>query len=285
MVACISHSFPYIFSIFSRLADDKLVLASLDQYLLVNSRDLQYGAADSLAVMRLVNLYALFRGLAKMNYQIPYSSNAESILFQLMTENEWDLSSAGIHSVSLQWLFQQEKISKLLSYQILKFSRSTSSNGTENRVQGRNDRFLSKEAIAKLVAAGDNYGAKIFVCLLTDLTKDIGQEHDIISVVTLMESLITIFPAASNQLCLCGIGKVIYTLFYNTSHAFYPQILEAISVLIFRILSLVQPEILSDDENWFAVTMKVIYSTLAYSNLLAVAGIYSDSLFIFIFCS
>ncbi|XP_040996835.1 protein PUTATIVE RECOMBINATION INITIATION DEFECT 1 isoform X3 [Juglans microcarpa x Juglans regia] len=241
-----------------RLADEKLVLASLDQYLLVNGRDLQYGAADSLAVMRLVNLYALFRGLAKMNYQIPYSSKAESILFQLMTENEWDLSSAGIHSVSLKWLFQQEKISKLLSYQILKFSRSTSSNGTDIIVQGRNDRVLSKEAIAKLVAAGDNYGATIFVCLLTDLAKDIGQEHDIISVVTLMETIITIFPAASNQLCLCGIGKVIYTLCYDTSHTFSPQILKAISVLIFKILRLVQPEILSSDENWLAVTMKLM---------------------------
>ncbi|KAG6667620.1 hypothetical protein CIPAW_01G113500 [Carya illinoinensis] len=241
-----------------RLADEKLVLASLDQYLLVNSRDLQYGAADSLAVMRLVNLYALFRGLAKMNYQIPYSSKAESILFQLMTENEWDLPSSGIHSVSLKWLFQQEKISKLLSYQILRFSRSTSSNGTDIIVQGRNDRILSKEAIAKLVAAGDNYGATIFVCLLTDLAKDNGQEHDIISVVTLMETIITIFPAASNQLCLCGIGKAIYTLCYDTSHTFSPQIVKAISVLSFKILRLVEPEILSSDENWLAVTMKLM---------------------------
>ncbi|KAG2726365.1 hypothetical protein I3760_01G108400 [Carya illinoinensis] len=241
-----------------RLADEKLVLASLDQYLLVNSRDLQYGAADSLAVTRLVNLYALFRGLAKMNYQIPYSSKAESILFQLMTENEWDLPSSGIHSVSLKWLFQQEKISKLLSYQILRFSRSTSSNGTDIIVQGRNDRILSKEAIAKLVAAGDNYGATIFVCLLTDLAKDNGQEHDIISVVTLMETIITIFPAASNQLCLCGIGKAIYTLCYDTSHTFSPQIVKAISVLSFKILRLVEPEILSSDENWLAVTMKLM---------------------------
>ncbi|KAG6731064.1 hypothetical protein I3842_01G111200 [Carya illinoinensis] len=241
-----------------RLADEKLVLASLDQYLLVNSTDLQYGAADSLAVMRLVNLYALFRGLAKMNYQIPYSSKAESILFQLMTENEWDLPSSGIHSVSLKWLFQQEKISKLLSYQILRFSRSTSSNGTDIIVQGRNDRILSKEAIAKLVAAGDNYGATIFVCLLTDLAKDNGQEHDIISVVTLMETIITIFPAASNQLCLCGIGKAIYTLCYDTSHTFSPQIVKAISVLSFKILRLVEPEILSSDENWLAVTMKLM---------------------------
>lgn len=268
-----SCSFPYIFSISSRLADEKLVLASLDQYLLVNSRDLQYGAADSLAVTRLVNLYALFRGLAKMNYQIPYSSKAESILFQLMTENEWDLPSSGIHSVSLKWLFQQEKISKLLSYQILRFSRSTSSNGTDIIVQGRNDRILSKEAIAKLVAAGDNYGATIFVCLLTDLAKDNGQEHDIISVVTLMETIITIFPAASNQLCLCGIGKAIYTLCYDTSHTFSPQMVKAISVLSFKILRLVEPEILSSDENWLAVTMKVIFSTLAYFNLLDVVGI------------
>ncbi|GLT71030.1 hypothetical protein SLA2020_430750 [Shorea laevis] len=123
-----------------RLADEKLVLASLEDYLLVNCSDLQSGAADSLAVMRLVNLYGLFRGLAEMGYRIPYSLKAEGILFQLMTENEWDLPSAGIHSLSLKC-----------------------SNGTDIIVHGRNDQVPYAQAIAELVAAGDNYGATIFL--------------------------------------------------------------------------------------------------------------------------
>jgi hypothetical protein len=272
-MVCLSHFFPHIHSIFfPRLADEKLVLASLEDYLLVNCSDLQSGAVDSLAVMRLVNLYGLFRGLAEMRYQIPYSLKAEGILFQLMTENEWDLPSTGIHSVSLKWLFQQEKISKQLSYQILKFCRSDSSNGTDIVVHGRNDQVPYAQAIAELVAAGDNYGATIFVCLLIELAKNDGQEHDIISVVNLVETIINIFPDASEQLCLNGLGKAIYTLYYDSSHTYSPQILMATSILIFNILSLVRPEILIDDENWLAVIMKVINLTLTSSNLLAVVG-------------
>ncbi|KAK9902978.1 hypothetical protein M0R45_001369 [Rubus argutus] len=77
-----------------RLADDKLVLASLEQYILVNSTDLQSGAIDSFTKMMLVHLYGLYRGLTKVSYEIPFSPEAERILFQIVTENEWDLPSA-----------------------------------------------------------------------------------------------------------------------------------------------------------------------------------------------
>ncbi|KAM3756392.1 hypothetical protein ACB098_02G108200 [Castanea mollissima] len=250
-----------------RLADEKSVLASLEQYLLVNSNDLQSGATDSLALMRVVNLYGLFRDLASMSSQIPYSLKAERILFQLLTENEWDLPCTIVHSVSLKWLFQQEKISKQLSYQVLQFCRSNISVGTDIIVHGRNDRVLNTQAFAELVATGDNYGATILVGLLIQLAKDEGQEHDIISVANLMQIIINIFPAASDQLCLHGIGKAIYTLYYDSSYASSPAILKATSVLSFNILSLVQPEILSDDEYWLAVTMKF----MDYFNLSEVA--------------
>ena len=220
--------------------------------------------------MRVVNLYGLFRGLASMSSQIPYSLKAERILFRLLTENEWDLPSAIVHSVSLKWLFQQEKISKQLSYQVLQFCRSNISNGTDIIVHGRNDRVLNAQAFAELVATGDNHGATILVCLLIQLAKDEGQEPDIISVANLMQIIINIFPAASDQLCLHGIGKAIYTLYYDSSYASSPAILIATSVLSFNILSLAQPEILSDDEYWLAVTMKVNNLTLTNSSLLAI---------------
>ncbi|KAA8548339.1 hypothetical protein F0562_000023 [Nyssa sinensis] len=75
-----------------RLADDKLVLASLEQYILVNRSEFFYEAADSVTIEILVNLYGLYRGLAKMSYQISYSPEAERILFHLVTEKEWDLA-------------------------------------------------------------------------------------------------------------------------------------------------------------------------------------------------
>jgi hypothetical protein len=94
----------------ARLADDNMALASLEQYVLLNSSDSHNWTTDSLTVTRLVNLYSLLRGLGNMNYQIHYSREAEEIIFQLINNGEWDLLSARIHTVSLKWLFQQENI-------------------------------------------------------------------------------------------------------------------------------------------------------------------------------
>lgn len=94
---------------FCRLADDKLVFASLEQYILVNRTSL---ISDSPAVLQLVNLYSLCRSLQNKRYQISYSLEAERIVFHLLNEYDWDLGSCDIHLESLKWLFQQESISK-----------------------------------------------------------------------------------------------------------------------------------------------------------------------------
>ncbi|KAK9288539.1 hypothetical protein L1049_016998 [Liquidambar formosana] len=241
-----------------RLADEKLVLASLEQYILVNSSDFLFVAVDSVTMVQLLNLYGLYRGLAKMNYQIPYSPEAERILFQLVVEKEWDMPSARIHSTALKWMFQQEKISKPLSYQILKFCRSSSSNGNHIIANGNNYQNIDVQVIAELVAAGDNYGAMLLVCLLKQLVEEEGHEHDIISVLNLMTIIINIFPSASNQFCLHGIGNAVQNLYYHSSNSSLPQIFIAISLLVFNILRTVHSEILSDDEAWLAVTMKLM---------------------------
>ncbi|KAL5849112.1 hypothetical protein ACOSQ3_007178 [Xanthoceras sorbifolium] len=240
-----------------RLADEKLVLASLEQYILVNNSNFQYEAADSLTMMWLVNLYSLYRSFAEMSYQIPYSQEAERILFHLVTENEWDLLSAEIHPLSLRWLFQQEKISKAMSQQILKLCRSYSSNEPVV-VQGKSSQTINDKVIAELVAAGDNYGAAILVSLLIQLVEQEAQAHDIISVLNFMATTIKIFPAASDQLCFHGIGNAIQPLFYSSSHSSSTQSFMAASFLLFNILRSVHSEILSDDETWLAVTMKLI---------------------------
>ncbi|OVA12984.1 hypothetical protein BVC80_1157g24 [Macleaya cordata] len=241
-----------------RLADEKQVLASLEQYILVNSSNFQCGLAHSMTLMQLVLLYALYRGTAKMSYQIPYSPEAEKLLFHLIIEKEWDLLSARIHPVALKWLFQQEKISRYLSHQILNFCRSNSPNGIQIIVHGNHNQKIDLQTIAELVAAGDNFGAKLLVSLLKQLQEEEGQTKNITLVMNLMAVIINILPDASDQLCLHGIGTAIHTLYYYSSYSSSPQIFVTCSLLMFNILRSVQPETLSDHEVWFLVTTKLL---------------------------
>ncbi|VVA35890.1 PREDICTED: PRD1 [Prunus dulcis] len=123
------------------------------------------------------------------------------------------------------WLFQQEKLSTPLSYQLLKFSGKNIANGII--VHGKNSHMVNVNLIAELIAGGDNHGSTLLVSLLTQLLEK-GHENDIISEVNLVATIVNIFPIASDQLCL------------HVHH-----------------------EILSDDECCLAVTMKVTYLILA----------------------
>lgn len=204
-----------------------------------------------------------------MSCQIPYSPEAERLLFHLLTENEWDLPSAMIHSLSLKWLFQQEKISKPLSYQILKFCRSNSSLAIDN-VHGRSNETVNEKVIAELVAMGDNYGASLLVCLLIQLIEEEGEVHDIVSVMNFIATVTNIFPAASDQLCSHGIGNAISALCNSSTYFSSSDIFTAVSILIFNILRLVHPEVLSvsDEEAWFTVTKKVIVLAVSLNMLI-----------------
>ncbi|XP_057958708.1 protein PUTATIVE RECOMBINATION INITIATION DEFECT 1 [Malania oleifera] len=240
-----------------RLADEKLILASLEQYLLVNSDSLCRDA-DSVALTRLVNLYGLYRHLAEIGYQISYSPEAERILFQIMVEKCWDLPSDRIHLASLKWLFQQEKIIKPLTDQILKVCRSNISRDNHISVHGKPSPNINVQRIAELVAMGDNFGATIFTCLLKQLVVEEDREHDIISVVNLMAVIINIFPAASDKLCLHGMGSAMQNLICHLSHFSSQHSRMAISLLVFNILRSLHPGTVYDDEGWVVVTMKLI---------------------------
>ncbi|KAF5950529.1 hypothetical protein HYC85_012522 [Camellia sinensis] len=240
-----------------RLADEKLVLASLEQYILVNSSEFRYGASDSVPMELLVNLYGLYRGLAKKSYQISYSPEAERILFHLVTEKEWDLPSSRIHSTSLKWLFQQEKICKPLCNQILKLCRCNSSQGNHIIMHGNSSQNIGVHRIGELAASGDNFAATLLVYVLKDLIEE-HQDHDIVSVVSILAEIINIFPAASDQLCLHGIGSVIQNLYYYSRHSSSPMFM-VICQLTFSILYSVHSESLSDDDEvWLAITMKLM---------------------------
>ncbi|KAL6960058.1 hypothetical protein U1Q18_025090 [Sarracenia purpurea var. burkii] len=239
-----------------RIADEKLVLASLEQYIIVNSGVYLYGAADSVPVDLLVNLYGLYRGFAKKSYQISYSLEAEKILFNLISEKEWDLPSSSIHSTSLKWLFQQEKICKPLSSQILKLSRCNSSHINDIVTHRNSCQNTQIHTIAELVASEDNLAAALLIYVLKELVEE-HRELDIISVLGTVAVIINIFPAASDQLCLHGIGSVIQSLYYYSGHSSV-QMFVVISQLTFSILHLVHSESLSDDLTWLAITMKLM---------------------------
>ncbi|KAL1807105.1 hypothetical protein ACET3Z_030173 [Daucus carota] len=241
-----------------RLADDKLVLASLEQYILLNNIELLYGAAKSETIEILVNVYGLYRSLAKMSYQIPYSPEAERILFHLASEKDWDLLSSRIHFKSLKWLFQQEKMCKLLSTQILKLCRCSTSVANHILLHGKNSQSLDVLTLAELVASEDNFSATLLVYLLRELVEEGGQEDDIISTLNLIAEIIDTCPGASDQLCLHGIGIAIENLYYYSRNASFPNTYMNMLKLIFRIFSSVRSKSISEDESWLAVTMKLM---------------------------
>ncbi|XP_002516401.2 protein PUTATIVE RECOMBINATION INITIATION DEFECT 1 [Ricinus communis] len=235
-----------------RLADEKFILASLEQYIFINTSD----TINSLTMMQLVNLYGNCRSVAEMDCRFPYSPEAERILFHLLTENEWDLPSSRIHLVSLKWLFRQEKISKPLSYEVLKFCQTNGSNDTQIVVHGEGNQLMNVQVIAELLTSEDNYAARLLVCLLVHLVEEESHEDDVTSFLNLLAIIISISPTASDQLSLNGIGRAIQNICYNPSHFSSPQIFMAISLLVFNILKSVHSKALCEDEAWLAVTVK-----------------------------
>ncbi|CAH2040442.1 unnamed protein product [Thlaspi arvense] len=236
-------------------ADEKLVLASVEQYILVNSGEFLYEAVDSVPMELLINLYSLYRGLAKMSYQIPYSPEAERIMFHLINENKWDLSSARIHFKSMKWLFQQEKICKPLSCQILKLCQCFYLYGNPILMHESSGKNIDIRTIAELAASEDNFVATLLVYVLKELVEEDDQKPVIISVLGTIAMIINIFPAAADQLCLHGISTAIQSLFYHFGHS-SPEMFMVVSRLTFGILHSVHSVSLSEDKAWLAITMK-----------------------------
>ncbi|XP_058103198.1 protein PUTATIVE RECOMBINATION INITIATION DEFECT 1 isoform X2 [Magnolia sinica] len=232
------------------LADDRQVLASLEQYILVNNANV----ADSTSLTRLVHLYGLIRG-ADTSYQTPYSLEAENLLFHLLVEKDWDLLSARIHPRALKWLFQQDRIRAPLSAQILNFCRFNSEKETQISNHGNNTQMTDIEVIAELVAASDNIGASLLVSLLKQLQEE-GREDYITSLMNLMAEILNIFPAASNQFCQNGISDVIRSLYYSTYSS--ARIFTTCSILVFNILQSAYPQMLLDHKPWHLVTTKLL---------------------------
>ncbi|KAK6161623.1 hypothetical protein DH2020_005004 [Rehmannia glutinosa] len=151
----------YVSSLYNdRIADEKLVLSSLEQFILLNSSDFLCGASASVTIEIL-----------------------------LLAEKDWDILSTKIHLTSLRWLFQQEKLCKSLSAQILKFCRCNSSIGNNVVIDHETSQKVDLHLFAELITSGDNFGAMIFICLLGDLVENGCEDYDIISVLKAFDGL------------------------------------------------------------------------------------------------
>ncbi|GER27846.1 protein PRD1 [Striga asiatica] len=248
----------YVSSLYNdRIADEKVVLSSLEQFILLNSSNFPCGASASVTIEVVVNLYGLYRGFAKMSYQIPYSLEAEKILFQLLAGKNWDSLSTKIHMTSLTWLFQQEKLCKSLSTQILKFCRCNSSIGDTVVINRNRQLKVDLNLLAELITMGNNFGAMIFVCLLGDLVENNSNDYDIISVLSVCTKIIEIAPVASDRFCINGIDLVLQSI-YNHSSQSFPELFIATCQFVFSLLRSVQPESMTSHEAWAGITVKLV---------------------------
>ncbi|XP_057795046.1 protein PUTATIVE RECOMBINATION INITIATION DEFECT 1 isoform X2 [Salvia miltiorrhiza] len=238
-------------------ADERLILSSLEQFILLNSGDFFCGASASVTVELLVNLYGFYRGFAKMCYQKPYSPEAERILFQLLEEKDWDSLSTKIHLTSLMWLFQQEKLCKFLYNQIFKFCRRNSSIDKNMVFDKDTKETVDLHVFAELIMSEGNFVALIFVCLLGDLVENSCQDYDIIPVLEACTQIIEMAPAASDQFCMHGIDGVLQNI-YTFSSCSSPKIFVCTNQLVFIILKSVQSDSLSSNDTWVGITMKLI---------------------------
>lgn len=229
-----------------------MVLASLEQYILVSKSDLLSGYHDPFTVTQLVNIYGFCRSVADASCHISYSLDAERILFQLVTESEWELHSSRIHRSSLKWLFKQDKIRNPLCYQVLKICQFLGPNGTRTTIV--HNRFIGAREIAELIAEGENYAGICVIRLLEQLVEE-GVEHEIISAVNFVSTILNIFPSSADQLLVHGLGNAIKLLFSDTNNSYSKQ--SVVLLLVFNILRSGHSGILSDDEAWRVVTVKV----------------------------
>ncbi|KAL0920940.1 hypothetical protein M5K25_007959 [Dendrobium thyrsiflorum] len=237
-----------------RFADDTQVLASLEQYILVNSNYFFSGTEDSLTLAQLVHLYGLYRG-SQRDEKMSYSPEAEKTLLNLLARDDLEVFSFGIHPMALKWLFQQERIMTYLSNQILKFCRLSRANESQLIVYSYGSQTMNMQLISELVVSGDNYVAQLLVSLLSELQGE-GGEDDMICVLNTMTEILKKFSDASIQLCMHSFSGAIRSIYYSPYCS--PQLFSSCSLLVFHVLYTTSHNVLSQEGEWLAVTVKLL---------------------------
>ncbi|XP_040378869.1 protein PUTATIVE RECOMBINATION INITIATION DEFECT 1 [Oryza brachyantha] len=239
----------YVCSFYNeRLAADNQILASVEQYILLNGGKFPHEIPGSLMLTLLVHLYAFVRGIS-FRFSIPHSPEAEKTLFHAMTLKEWDLLSSRVHPIGLKWLFQNEELMEPLSFQLLNFCKTVtlSSSG----------QLVDIQMIAELVYSGETCISSLLVSLLSQMIKE-DAEDEVLSVANVITEILVIFPCTSDQFVSCGIVDALGSVYVSL---YSSRIRAVCSLLVFNILHSASAMTFTYDDNvWIGLTMKLLDS-------------------------
>lgn len=199
----------------------------------------------------LVHLYAFVRGIS-FSCSIPHSPEAEKTLFHVMARKEWDLLLIRVHPIALKWLFQKEELMEPLSFQLLNFCKTFCEDKTV--MLSNNSQLVDIQMVAELVFLGETNISSLLVSLLSQIVKE-GTEDEVFSVVNVIAEILVIFPCSSVQFTSCGVVDVLASIYCSP---YSSRIKTVCSFLIFNILYSASAMTFSQEDEWLALTMKVL---------------------------
>ncbi|EEC77052.1 hypothetical protein OsI_15436 [Oryza sativa Indica Group] len=239
------------------------ILASVEQYILLNGAKFPHEIPGSLMLTLLVHLYAFVRGIS-FRFGIPHSPEAEKTLFHAMTHKEWDLLLIRVHLIALKWLFQNEELMEPLSFHLLNFCKFFCEDRTV--MLSSSTQLVDIQLIAELVYSGETCISSLLVSLLSQMIKE-SAEDEVLSVVNVITEILVSFPCTSDQFVSCGIVDALGSIYLSLCSS---RIKSVCSLLIFNILhSASAMTFTCDDDAWLALTMKLLdcfNSSLAYTS-------------------
>uniref|UniRef100_A0A804R5P8 Protein PRD1 n=1 Tax=Zea mays TaxID=4577 RepID=A0A804R5P8_MAIZE len=234
-----------------RLCANNQILASVEQYILLNGGTFPYEINGSIMLTLLVHLYAFIRGLSH-SCSIPHSPEAENTLFHLIIHKDWDLLVIRVHSVAIKWLFQKQEIMEPLAFQMLKFCRTFCED--ETVMLSNSSQLVDMQMIAELALSGETTISSLLVSLLDQMLKE-GTEDELFSVVSVIAEILMISPCSSDQFISCGIiGSFhgIYCLPYSSRSR------TVCSYLIFNILCSANASTFGQEDEWLPLVLKLL---------------------------
>ncbi|XP_022684409.1 protein PRD1 isoform X2 [Setaria italica] len=234
-----------------RLAADNQILASVEQYILLNGGNFPQEINCSVFLTLLVHLYAFVRGIC-CSCSIPHSPEAENTLFHVMRHKDWDLLAIRVHPVAIKWLFQKQELMEPLTFQMLNFCKTFCED--ETVMLSNSSQLVDIQMVAELVLSGETIVSFLLVSLLNQIVKE-GTEDEVFSVIRVIAEILMISPCSSDQFISCGIVdsfRCIYCLPYSS------RIKTVCSYLIFNTLCSASASTFSEEDEWLPLTVKLL---------------------------
>ncbi|KAL6650538.1 hypothetical protein ACP70R_009463 [Stipagrostis hirtigluma subsp. patula] len=234
-----------------RLAADNQILASVEQYILLNGGNFPYEINGCVMLTLLVHLYAVVRGTS-YGCSIPHSPEAEKTLFHVMTRKEWDFLVIRVHPVAIKWLFQKQELMGPLALQMLNFCKTFCED--ETVMLSNSSQLVDIQMVAELVLSGETSISFLLVYLLNQIVKE-GTEEEVFSVVNVIAEILMIFPCSSDQFISCGVVDAVRSIYCSS---YSSRIRTVCSCLIFNFLYSASALAFSQEDEWLALTVKLL---------------------------